>query len=141
MEVCSGCDNLSLLWPVLGEGNMIQRVMRFPMDVAGQDSLAGDSKQEVEILRDDVEKVTRSSSLLTKTEGVALSTESSCGRGTCGVLRYPDFCEGFTPLPVRQGRHQPNTAAERLKGPSLDKGEQGAGRKARLITIHYKALS
>lgn len=60
MEVCSGHDNLSLLWPVLGEGNMIQRVTRFPMDVTGQDSLAGDSKQEVEILRDDVEKVTRS---------------------------------------------------------------------------------
>lgn len=60
---------------------------------------------------------------LTMTDGVALSTESSCGRGTCGVLRYPDFCEGFTPLPVRQGHHQPRTAAERLKGPSLDKGE------------------
>lgn len=60
VEVCSGRDNLSLLWPVLGAGNMIQREMRFPKDVAGQDSLAGDSKQEVEILRDDVEKVTRS---------------------------------------------------------------------------------
>lgn len=58
MEVCSGRDNVSLLWPILGEGNMLQRMMRFPMDVTGQDSLAGDNKQEVKILRDEVEKVT-----------------------------------------------------------------------------------